>query len=162
MKKIQTLFASMMMSVALIASCSMLTSCGDDDEPSNGGKPAAEEVAGTYTGSLTTTVMGESDTVDGYSLKITKTSDNTVSIETPANGQPPMALPSITVENVKVSKDANGNYSFAEISANGTIGEKKYSITLAGTGKSNQVTVNYAVQYGNMPMSINFTFDGKK
>ena len=60
MKKITTLFASMMLFAGLTTA---FTSCSDDDnnEPEI---PAAKSVAGTYTGDMSCTVMGSESTFE--------------------------------------------------------------------------------------------------
>lgn len=148
MKKFKTMMAMML---ALVSMCVAFSSCSSDDDPV--AVAAAKEIAGTYTGSLDMTVMGEASTYDNLTMKIEAVDDATVKVTLPACGEGMMALPALEVPAVKVS-----GYAFSQGSYAGTItvngAEKNYTVTLRGTLRDNTLTVNYTVQYGKMPMQM--------
>ena len=152
MKKFKTMMAMML---ALVSMCVAFSSCCSDDEPV--AVTAPKEIAGTYTGSLDMTVMGEASTYDNLTMKIEAVDDATVKVTLPACGEGMMALPALEIPAVKVS-GSNGAYAFSQESYAGTItvngAEKNYTVTLQGTLRDNTLTVNYSVQYGKMPMPM--------
>lgn len=152
MKKFKTMMAMML---ALVSMCVAFSSCSSDDDPV--AVAAAKEFAGTYTGSLNMTVMGEASTYDNLTMKIEAVDDATVKVTLPACGEGMMALPALEVPAVKAS-GSNGAYAFSQENYAGTItvngAEKKYTVTLHGTLKDKTLTVNYSVQYGKMPMPM--------
>ena len=160
MKKFKTMMAMML---ALVSMCVAFSSCSSDDD--NNTVAAAKEIAGSYTGSLDMTVMGEASTHNNLTMKIEAVDDATVKVTLPACGECMMALPALEVPAVKVS-GSNGAYAFSQESYAGTVtvngAEKKYTVTLEGTFKDNTLTVKYSVQYGKMPMPMIGKFVCKK
>ena len=152
MKKFKTMMAMML---ALVSMCVVFNSCSSDDD--NDTVVAAKEIAGSYTGNMEMTVMGETSPYDNVTMKIEVVDDATVKVTLPACGEGMMALPALEVPAVKVS-GSNGAYAFAQENYAGTItvngAEKKYTVTLQGTLKDKTLTVNYSVQYGKMPMPM--------
>lgn len=152
MKKFKTMMAMML---ALVSMCVAFSSCSSDDDPV--AVAASKEIAGTYTGSLDMTVMGTASTYDNLTMKIEAVDDATVKVTLPACGEGMMALPALEVPAVKAS-GSNGAYAFSQENYAGTItvngAEKKYTVTLHGTLKDKNLTVNYSVQYGKMPMPM--------
>ncbi len=159
MKKFKFSFAAMM--VAMLTMCVAFTSCSNDDDT----VAAAKEIAGSYTSTLEMTVMGQASTYDNLTMKIEAVDDATAKVTLPACGEGMMSLPALEVPAVKVS-GSNGAYAFSQKSYAGTVtvdgAEKKYTVTLEGTLKDNTLTVNYSVQYGNMPMPMIAKFVCKK
>ena len=159
MKKFKFSFAAMM--VAMLTMCVAFTSCSNDDDT----VAAAKEIAGSYTSTLEMTVMGQASTYDNLTMKIEAVDDATAKVTLPACGEGMMSLPALEVPAVKVS-GSNGAYAFSQKSYAGTVtvdgAEKKYTVTLEGTLKDNTLTVNYSVQYGNMPMPMIAKFICKK
>ena len=159
MKKFKTMMAMML---ALVSMCVAFSSCSSDDDKT---VAAAKEIAGSYTGSLDMTVMGEASTHNNLTMKIEAVDDATVKVTLPACGEGMMALPALEVPAVKVS-GSNGAYAFSQESYAGTVtvngAEKKYTVTLEGTFKDNTLTVKYSVQYGKMPMPMIGKFVCKK
>lgn len=149
--------------LALVSMCVAFSSCSSDDD--NNTVAAAKEIAGSYTGSLDMTVMGEASTHNNLTMKIEAVDDATVKVTLPACGEGTMALPALEVPAVKVS-GSNGAYAFSQESYAGTVtvngAEKKYTVTLEGTFKDNTLTVKYSVQYGKMPMPMIGEFVCKK
>lgn len=129
-----------------------LTSCGDDMyEPDT---PAAKQIEGSYSGTMECSVMGSVDTFENMSFRIVATDDATVTVTLPAFGNVPMAMPSITLEGVKVS-ETNGIVTIKETEANGmTDTGKKYTVTLMGTVQGNVLNIKLNLLYGSMPMPI--------
>lgn len=156
--KLKTLLsATLCMALGLCA----LTSCSSDekDEPDT---PAARSIAGSYTGDMDCTVMNSTDKMENVTYTVTATSDDAVSITIPSFGNPPMQLPEITVENVKVSGN-KGAYTIDELTTSGTLSNgKAYKITIAGTATDSNLKLNANLVYGNMPMPMILSFDGTK
>ena len=104
MKRTAAFFTVMML---LAGITSVFSSCSDkDDEPS---LPAAEYVAGTYTGDMTCSVMGNESVFEDLTFNVDATDDATVDITLPSFGNPPMQVPQINVSDVKVS-GSDGTY----------------------------------------------------
>lgn len=160
MKKLKNIFATMILSMALAAS---ITSCsGDDDNNNEPDEPAAQSIAGTYSGNMTCTVMGSEEEYENMSYVITATDDATVSIILPGFGTPPMQLPEMTVTGLKVS-GKDGVYTIAATEFSGTSDQGKvYSGAIRGSFENNTLTLDYSLQYGAMPMSMYFSFSAPK
>lgn len=157
----------MAMMIAAVTLCAGFTSCGDDDEEEI--VPAAQSLAGKYTGVVTTTVMG-SESKDTVEYQITKTDDSHVSFTTPAAGSGAMALPSITVNNIPVSTSTASGTEVVSATIDKTSGtltvngaEKSYTfndIVIVGSGK--KISIAYSLQYGKMPVAMVTSFTGEK
>lgn len=160
MKKFKTMMAMML---ALVSMCVAFSSCSSDDDNDTAG--GAKEIAGSYTSTLETTVMGKASTFDNLTMKIEAVDDATVKVTLPACDKGMMPLPALEVPAVKVS-GSNGAYAFSQESYAGTVTvdgeEKKYTVTLQGTFKDNTLTVNYQLQYGKMPAAMIGKFVCKK
>ena len=161
MKKFKTMMAMML---ALVSMCVAFSSCSSDDD--NDTVAAAKEIADSYIGNLEMKVMGQASTYDNVTMKIEAVDDATVKVTLPACGDGGMmALPALEVPAVKVS-GSNGAYAFSQEKYTGTVtvngAVKNYTVILQGTLKDNTLTVNYQVQYGNMPMPMKAKFVCKK
>ena len=156
----------MAMMIAAVTMTFGFTSCGDDDDD-----PvihAAEQMAGTYSGELSISVMG-SESIDAATMVVTKVTDGTVSLTIPAAGSGAMSLPSLTVTNIPVTTEQVSSVDLVKgtlASASGTItvdgAEKSYSftdITLIKNGTN--IIITYTLQYGKMPMAMTCSFTGK-
>ena len=158
----------MAMMIAAIAVCVGFASCGDDDDDEIV-IPAAQTIAGNYTGEVTITVMG-SDSKSNGTYEIKKIDDTHVSMTTPASGEGAMAMPAITVNNIPVtSSTVSGaevvSASLAESKGTITVNdvEKAYTfsnIVIKNSGK--KISIVYSLQYGKMPMTMEFSFTGEK
>lgn len=153
MKKLKTMMAMML---ALVSMCVAFSSCSSDDDDEKV-TPAAEYVAGSYVSNLEMTVMGETSTYENAEIKLEKLDDNTINVVLPAAGEGMMALPSLTIPALKVT-GSNGSYAFAADAYKGSVevngATKEFTITLAGTFTNNQLSLNYSLQYGKMPMPM--------
>ena len=157
----------MAMMIAAVTLCAGFTSCGDDDDDNT--VPAAESLAGTYTGTLTISVMG-SESTDTVSYVITKEDDTHVKMTIPAAGSGAMALPSITVDNIPVTTSTVAGVEIVSASlesASGTItvndAEKSYTFSdIVIVGQNKTAAINYSLQYGKMPMAMVCAFTGNK
>lgn len=152
MKKIKTMMAMML---AVVGMCVTFSACSDDDDEKIA--PAADYVAGSYISNLDITVMGQTTTYENVEAKVEKVDANTINVMLPAAGEGAMALPALPVNAIKVS-GADGTYTFAVEAYKGTVvvndATKEYTVTLQGTFANNQLTLNYQLQYGNMPMAM--------
>lgn len=127
-------------------------SCTDkeNDEPKN---PVANEVAATYSGTMTATAMGTDLTFENVEVNLSVADDSHVNVAVGAFGNPPMQLPEITINDVAVSKTETG-YALATTQFEGTSSEgKNYSGTLSGRYE-NCLELTMELHYGNMPMPM--------
>lgn len=158
MKKLRTIFATMLLCVGIAAT---LSSCSDDekDEPS---VPAAKSVAGSYDGDMTCSVMGSESVFEDVTFDVTATDDAAVSVAIPSFGNPPMRVPEIAVAGVKVS-GTDGTYSLAATEFSGTTPDgKAYSGVMQGDFAGNTITIKFSLQYGAMPMPMICTFSAPR
>ena len=162
MKKFKTMMAMML---ALVGMCVTFCSCSDDDNDGDKETAAAEYVAGSYVSNLDMTVMGQTETYENATIKLEKVDDNTINVVLPAAGEGMMALPSITVPNLKVT-GSNGAYAFnvegykGSLEVNGAT--KEFTITLSGAFVNGKLTLTYSLQYGKMPMPMIGSFVANK
>lgn len=159
MKKFKTMFAMML---ALVGMCVAFTACSSDDDDEAPATPAALEFAGTYQDDMTCTVSSSTDTYEDVTFTIVAKSETTVDITLPGFGNPPMQLPAITLEGVKVTT-VSGVPTIAEQEFSGELSNgKKYTCTIAGEYKGGKLTLNYSLQYGNMPFKMICSFTSAK
>lgn len=158
MNRLKTILGATVLSFGLVATFS---SCSDDkkDEPA---VPAAKSVAGSYTGDMSCTVMGQESVFEAMTFTVTTTDDATVAITVPTFGNPPMKVPEITVNGVKVS-GTDGNYTLAPTEFNGTTADgKAYSGTIKGKLAESKLSLDYSLRYGAMPMPMICSFSAHK
>ena len=157
MKRTAAFFTVMML---LAGITSVFSSCSDkDDEPS---LPAAEYVAGTYTGDMTCSVMGNESVFEDLTFNVDATADATVDITLPSFGNPPMQVPQINVSDVKVS-GSDGTYTLATTEFSGTTDSgRAVSGTIEGSYADEVLTIRFNLQYGAMPMPMICTFSAPK
>lgn len=150
----KTIKKVMVMMMAVLCVGMVMSSCSkDEDDQKQPG--AAEMIAGSYTSDMTTTVMGQTVTFENITMKLTKKDDATVDLQVSGYGTAPMAVPSITIPNLKVT-GTNNNYLIAETEFSGTNAETKktYSGTINGSYVNGTLTINYSLKYGAMPMAM--------
>lgn len=153
-KHFATLILLSVLFVTVAASCS-----DDDDEPA---AAAAKEIAGTYNGDISCTVMGSESIFEDKTCVVTATSDTEVSITIDSFGEAPMALPSITVEGLKVT-GADGIYAVEAAPFSGTTDAgKNYSGTIKLAYTNGVVVIDFQLQYGAMPMPLICSFTSQK
>lgn len=158
MKNLKTFFATM---ILLTGAAVCATSCSDEkeDEPA---APAAKSVEGTYSGDMICSVMGDESTFEDVTFTLTAVDDATVKMTIPSFGNPPMQVPEITVEDIKVS-GSDGTYTLASTEFSGeTATGKAFSGTAQGSYVSNTLTIQFNLQYGAMPMPMICTFSAPK
>jgi hypothetical protein len=148
-KVLKTLLLALMVSVTM-------TSCSDDDGPTT--QSGAKAVSGTYSGTMSMSVMGTAlDPVDCDVVINAGADDTTVDIVLPTvtyGGH--QSIPSITVSGVAVTTSDNKTYTLQQASFEQDI----YSGTIQGTVTDGRLALTYVMNAGKMPMPINFTFDG--
>lgn len=158
MKKIKTIFTSLVLGLGLTAS---MTACSDskDDEPAT---PAAKSIEASYQGDMTCSVMGQESVFENMGVVVKATDDATVSVTLSSFGNPPMRVPEISITGVKVS-GTDGTYTLAPTQFSGTTSDgKAYSGTLQGNFAANTITVKFNLQYGAMPMPMICSFTASK
>lgn len=157
MKRLKTIFATAVLSVGLIAGVS---SCSDknEDEPA---VPAAKEIAGTYEGDMICSVMGQESTFEGMTYTVTAEDDTNVTVSVSSFGNPPMQVPGFSIEGVKVS-GTDGTYTLAATNFSGDANGKAFSGVLKGSYAEKELTVEFTLNYGAMPMPMICTFTAPK
>lgn len=157
MKSLKPIFASLMLCTTFTA---VFTSCSndDDDEPA---VPAAQSVVGTYHGDMICSVAGSESTFEDMTFTLTATDDATVNMVIPSFGNPPMQVPEITVAGIKVSGE-NGSYTLASTQFDQEVNGRKCSGVVKGSFADNQLTVQYNLQFGAMPMPMICSFTAPK
>lgn len=163
MKKIKSVLATMLAVLSLVS----FNSCSDKeenepvlDEPT--AVSTAKDVAGTYKGDMTCSVMGQESIFEDMTFTVRATDDTTVSVEISTFGNPPMQVPAITVTGVKVS-ETSGTYTLTSTDFKGEMSNgKSYSGTLDGDYESSTITVRFNLQYGSMPMPMICSFTAPK
>lgn len=158
MKKIKTIFSTMIICLGCLAA---FTSCSDDDDNDTPAVPAAKSIAGTYSGDMVCSVMGQESTFEDMTITVTSTDDATVNVTISEFGNPPMKVSSISIDGVKVS-GADGNYTLATTDFKGETSGKAYSGTAQGSFANNQLTIKFNLQYGAMPMPMICSFTAPK
>ncbi len=156
MERIKIIFAIF---VSCLGFSSVLQSCTDkDDDPVI---PAAKYVAGTYTGDMTSSVMGEESVFENLMFEVTATDASTVSIKTSSFGNPPMKMPEMTIPGIMVSGE-NGKYILTPTDFDLEVDGKKCSGTIQGSFLDKRITINFTLNYGAMPMPLICSFTANK
>ena len=155
----------MTMMVAMAALVIGMSSCGDDDKDEPEAALAAQ-VAGSYTGEETMTVMEEPDQ-STKTFEFTKASDVTVDMVIPEYGEGMMTLPALPVKGIMLTKSGNtitgklAKYEGTVKTADGS--EKAYTVSdITALFSGNTVVVTFTQKYGNMPFAFEGAFTGTK
>lgn len=149
MKKLKSIFATLMIGIVCVAG---MSSCSDGEgEPAI---PTAKNVEGRYTGSMSCTAMGTELVFDNITMTVTAADESFVNVDISTFGNPPMQIPGITINGVKVTEE-DGKYTLADTDFSGTTDTgKSYSGTLRGSCESNTITIEFNLRYGAMPMPM--------
>ena len=148
------------MTLAAMAFVFGMSSCSssNDDEPE---VPVATQVAGSYTGTETLTVMGEADE-STETIEFTKATDVSVDVTLPKYGEGMMTVPALPVKGISLTKSGNtitgklDKYEGTVKTADGS--EKAYTISdITVIFNDKTVVMTFSQKYGNMP----FAFDGQ-
>lgn len=158
MKKIKTMMAMMM---ALVAMCVTFSSCSSDDDPAPAA--ASAQVVGTYEGDMTVKVSTSESTSENMTFQVVKVDDTHVKVVLPAFGEAPMALPSITADNLPVT-GSDGSFTIPASTFDQTLenGKKVSNTAITATFKDGKMNIQFALQYGNMPLVMNCTSEATK
>jgi len=147
---------------ALLATTTALgfTSCNNDDE--NGpNAPAATIVQGSYQGDMTCTVMGDESVFENMTFTVTAVDDATANVAVSTFGNPPMQIAGITIYGMSVSV-VDGHYILSETNFSGESNGKTYSGVAQGNCTGNQLTMQFNLKYGAMPMPLICSFTATK
>ena len=145
-----------MMAIALCA-----VACSDDDNKKEDTVIPAQEVAGTYNGTLSLSVSGNDQGTSDSQVKITAEEGGTVQVLLVA-GEGMMSLPDIAIPGIKVHTSDNVTYILPESAVDVTVGSVKYTGSLQGTIKDEKADLIFTLKPGAMPMAITATFVGTK
>ena len=155
----------MMMSMAAMAFVFGMSSCSssNDDEPE---VPVATQVAGSYTGTETLTVMGEADE-STETIEFTKATDVSVDVTLPKYGEGMMTVPALPVKGISLTKSGNtitgklDKYEGTVKTADGS--EKAYTISdITVIFNDKTVVMTFSQKYGNMPFAFEGQFTGTR
>lgn len=126
----------------------------------------ASDIAGTYVGTLTMYLQEmpafELPTIPMAEFEITAEEGGTISIAIPSiaynlNGRE-MVLPAVEQGGITVEKENDSCYTISETSINQVVNEKSYTGSIKGSISGGILTLNFSLKYGNMPMTLIFTF----
>ena len=155
----------MMMSMAAMAFVFGMSSCSssNDDEPE---VPVATQVAGSYTGTETLTVMGEADE-STETIEFTKATDVSVDVTLPQYGEGMMTVPALPVKGISLTKNGNtitgklAKYEGTVKSSDGS--EKAYTVSdITVIFNDKTVVMTFTQKYGNMPFAFEGQFTGSR
>lgn len=119
-------------------------------------------VAGNYDGTVAYGVGGtDYDPVDA-TVKLTKSESGKVNIALPEIGSGQMSIPALEINDVEVTTTDNVVFTLVEKEVSLTVGSVTYAGKVSGTYTNDNLTLNYSLKPGAMPMYINFVFTGKK
>lgn len=169
MKNLLKIFFLMFIATSLVFGT---TSCKKDDEaPTHKAEKAdASVVEGTYMGLLTMYLQEmpafELPSIPAAKFVLRAENGGTVAIAIPSieydlNGRI-MVLPSVEQGGIVVEKNGEGNYTLAETTISQTVNDKSYTGSIMGSVVDGVLTLNFSMRYGNMPMTLVFTFVSSK
>ena len=153
------------MTMAAMAFVVSMSSCSSDDDEK--AEPVATQVAGSYTGKEIFVVDNEESSNETKTYQFNKASDVTVDLVIPEVGMGMMAIPSITVKGIPLSKDGNtimGKLALFEGTVKGADGsDKAYTVSdVTALFSDKTVVVTFTLKYGRMPYPFTATFTGNK
>ena len=159
--KIKSFMTMAMATVAFVFSMSACSSSDDEAEA-----PVANQVAGSYTGTETLTVMGEADE-SIETIEFIKATDVSVDVTLPKYGEGMMTVPALPAKGISLTKSGNtitgklAKYEGTVKSADGT--EKAYTISdLTVIFNDKTVVMTFTQKYGNMPFAFEGQFTGTR
>ena len=149
--KIKSFMTMAMATVAFVFSMSACSSSDDEAEA-----PVANQVAGSYTGTETLTVMGEADE-SIETIEFIKATDVSVDVTLPKYGEGMMTVPALPVKGITLTK--SGNTITGKLDGS----EKAYTISdLTVIFNDKTVVMTFTQKYGNMPFAFEGQFTGTK
>ena len=128
-----------------------------------GNPPVELLVNGTYTGTLTMSVMGSAmDPMEDAEVTLA-VDGSTASLTLPAMGMGTMTMDSITVD-VLFEEAEDGSFTLSADNIDAVSGELSITGSLTGTvsADGSTMTINAEITPGAMPMAINVDFEGTK
>ena len=139
-----------------------MNSCGSNDEPPVPETPLANQVAGSYTGTETLTVMEEEEE-SSETFVFSKATDATVDVTLPEYGEGMMTIPALPVKGIRLSKEDKQIIGNLDKYEGTTESGKSYTISNIGVVfGENTVVMTFTQKYGNMPFEFKGLFLGAK
>ena len=152
---------SMMMTMAAVALVFGVSSCGSDDADVPEA-PVATQVAGSYTGTETLTVMGEPDE-NTETFEFTKATDVSVDVTLPEYGEGMMTIPALPVKGIMLTKSGNTISGKLDKYEGTTEAGKAYTISdIVVLFSDKTVVMTFKMKYGNMPFGFDGQFTGNR
>lgn len=151
------------LTMMLVALCTM--ACSDDDTQENAVIPA-QEIAGTYTGTLSVGVGSQTmNPTENYKVVAEAEQNGTVKVTLAATDEEGgMSFPEISLSGIQVSK-TDGMYTLAETPIDVTVEGIAWVGNLSGMVKDKQLNLDYTCTPGAMSamgMTIKCTYIGSK
>ena len=151
----------MMMTMAAVALVFGVSSCGSDDADVPEA-PVATQVAGSYTGTETLTVMGEPDE-NTETFEFTKATDVSVDVTLPEYGEGMMTIPALPVKGIMLTKSGNTISGKLDKYEGTTEAGKAYTISdIVVLFSDKTVVMTFKMKYGNMPFDFEGQFTGNR
>ena len=142
----------------LVAMSTMFVGCKKNDEKEAEKTPTDSYVAKTYQGTVVMSVGSSTYDPTNAEVILKGNGNNSVNITLPAVSGGMSQLPALTVKNVGVSTSDYKHFTLAETPIEQTVNDVHYSGKVSGSVADGNLTLNYSVKPGEMPMSINFVF----
>ena len=121
-------------------------------------KPA-EEVAGSYKGTLVMSVSGKEQARSEATVVLTAENEEQVTIFIPAMGEGKMSAPELTLKAIPVKKSSDKQYELSESAVDVTVNSVQWKGSIKGSVNSSRLALEYTLQPGSMPMPIQFVFN---
>lgn len=148
----------------LTAAALVALGCSKESKEDSQTKTVSSEIEGTYNGTISFSVAGSEAGSSDTQTIITGTGDETVTVT--LKGDPDatgMAIKGdIPVENVKVTRTSDTEYSLAETQLNANVGGVNYTGTLTGTVSGKSAHLTFVLRPGAMPMDVTGIFTGER
>ncbi len=148
----------MAVAVAMFA----FTGCKKDNDSAGEDIALGYYVEGDYNGLVSYSVMGEMMNEVESVVTLAKDVDNTISITLPSIGEGMLSIPEISLSEVVISTTDKVVFTIEETEINTTIETTNYVGTVKGVVDGDNLTLDYSIKPGAMPMSIDFAFTGEK
>lgn len=164
--KMKNILKSFAILALLAVAAPALSSCSNDDDEE---VAAVESIIGVYSGSINTKVMGiVCNTPGEFQVKITKEprERDEVVVELPEctfenDKMGKRTIPALTIREVEVSK-TNGGYKISSDLFKVVQDGVSYTVLIEGTITGKNANIMYNITPGDMPMVINFAFNGNR
>ncbi len=148
--------------MAIAVAMFILTGCKKDNDSAGEDIALGYYVEGDYNGLVSYSVMGQMMNEIDAVVTLEKDVDNTISITLPEIVEGMLSIPEISLSEVVISTTDKVVFTIEETEINTTIDSTNYVGTLNGVVDGDNLSLEYSVKPGAMPMSIDYAFTGEK